>query len=199
MKKTSDTLLLIFIKNLELGKVKTRLAKTIGDEKALEVYKDLLKHTHKITFPLQCDKAIFYSNFIEKEDIWENNIYQKFQQAGESLGERMATAFEKAFEMNYKQVGIIGSDCAELQTQILEKGLNSLQNKDFSIGPAKDGGYYFLGMSKFQKIVFENKTWSQENVFQDTIQDFKNLNASFEILETLSDVDYEADLKTLYG
>lgn len=60
-----ENLLLIFVKNPILGKVKTRLAKVVGDEKALEIYKSLLLHTANITRTVNCHKIVFYDSFID--------------------------------------------------------------------------------------------------------------------------------------
>ena len=86
-------LLIIFIKNPELGKVKTRLAKTMGEKKALEIYKSLLSHTHAITKNVNTDKAVFYSDYVDHSDQWEDSIYLKKVQKGSNLGERMLNAF----------------------------------------------------------------------------------------------------------
>ena len=89
--------LIIFVRNPVLGKVKTRLAKTIGNERALSIYKELLQHTHDITQTQPCDKYIFYADGITENDIWENNIYKKWIQNGQDLGARMQAAFELLF------------------------------------------------------------------------------------------------------
>ena len=90
--------LIIFVRNPELGKVKTRLAKSVGDEKALEIYKDLLRHTHEITLDVACDKFIFYADAINTTDIWENNLFNKELQIGNDLGQKMNNAFLKLFQ-----------------------------------------------------------------------------------------------------
>ena len=77
--------IILFTKNPELGKVKTRLAKTLGDEKALEIYKKLLLHTHQIVAPVLVDKFVFYSDEIIENDDWSNEIYRKKLQKGSLL------------------------------------------------------------------------------------------------------------------
>src|ERR687891_1294811 len=95
-------LLMIFVKNPQLGTVKTRLAATIGEENALKIYHHLLSHTHRISSPLQCHKAVFYSSFIDRDDRWRNDHYEKFLQTGDDLGERMYNAFDKGFILGYR-------------------------------------------------------------------------------------------------
>jgi rSAM/selenodomain-associated transferase 1 len=189
-----NDLLLIFVKNLVLGKVKTRLARTIGDAKALEVYHQLLRHTHDITKLLRTDKYLCYSDNIEYNDIWEKNSYTKMQQNGADLGERMLNSFIEAFSDNYKRVVIIGSDCPELQTKHIEKAFELLKEKDVVIGPADDGGYYLLGMNKLIPSLFFNKKWSTSHVMRDTINDIRRMDLQYSLLPVLSDVDEEKDL-----
>ena len=98
----NKNLLFIFVRNPELGKVKTRLAQSIGDNTALEVYKFLLEKTKKITSNLDYDRAIYYSEKIRNNDIWKKNKYQKFQQEGDDLGIRMINAFKNSFDSGYE-------------------------------------------------------------------------------------------------
>ena len=188
-------LIMIFVKNPIPGKVKTRLAQTLGDEKALRVYLYLLKYTKEITTKLESDKVVFYSDFIEKSDEWDEQVFQKSLQSGASLGDRMYNAFANAFEMEYQKVLIIGSDCLELNYEHLKDAFQALEKHETVLGPAKDGGYYLLGMNKLRKDIFEHKNWSTATVFEETIQDLKTSRASYYLLPELSDVDYEEDLK----
>lgn len=187
--------LLIFYRNPEKGKVKTRLASTVGEDVALRLYLQLAEHTRRETFGLQdCDKIVFYSNTVEKNDIWTTTFFQKQQQLGDDLGQRMRNAFEHAFAAGYEQACIIGTDCLELKSKILTEAFEQLNNVDAVIGPAKDGGYYLLGLKKIIPAVFFDKKWSTDSVLQDTIEDLKKLQLSFRELETLTDVDTEDDL-----
>lgn len=192
-----DSLLMIFAKNPELGKVKTRLAKTIGDKQALMIYLKLLEYTHTVADRVFADKAIFYSNKVQDFDILDYYKFPKFLQKGDDLGDRMNRAFGQAFGQHYEKVLIIGSDCFEITTEIIEDALTALNDHNVVIGPAKDGGYYLLGMDRHYSHVFKNKTWSTEDVFLDTLLDLKKLKLSYHILPTLSDVDEEKDLGEL--
>ena len=102
-----DNLILIFTRNPELGKVKTRLAKGIGDKNALEVYEILLNHTNEVLKKINVPKRVLYSDDINHDDIWDNLIYQKRTQFGNDLGARMRNAFSEAFEGDYKKIIII--------------------------------------------------------------------------------------------
>lgn len=191
----TDRLLMVFAKNPQRGKVKTRLAKTVGDDKALEIYRILLDHTLAIAEKANCDKTVFYSDYIEKDDMWVRAKFDQFVQNGNDLGERMYNAFKYAFSQGYKCVVIIGSDCLELKEHILSEAFDILKDNEAVIGPAKDGGYYLLGMRKLYRELFINKQWSKENVLRDTLLDIAKLNISMKLLPLLSDIDEEKDLK----
>ncbi len=184
--------LIIFTRNPELGKVKTRLAKTIGDEKALEVYTHLLLHTMNQTRLLTCDKFVFYDTSIIKNDIWPETIYHKKIQSGEDLGEKMYRAFELLFNMGYKNCMIVGSDLFDLKKEIIDVAFQKLQKNDAVIGPAEDGGYYLLGLKKLNSALFKNKVWGTSTVLADTLKDLNR--QSVYLLETLNDIDTFEDL-----
>ena len=90
---------------------------------------------------------------------------------------------------------IIGTDCIDLTHENLENAFFALKEFDVVIGPAEDGGYYLIGMKKPIKELFENKKWSTESVFIDTIEDIKRLGLTHFTLPTLSDIDTLDDLK----
>lgn len=198
-----NSALLIFIKNPELGKVKTRLAATVGDEKALEVFRKLLVNIHDKSLNVSADKLLFYSTFVDQNDIWENDIFHKnLQYQSPDLGQRMLSAFEKAKEMGYSKVLIVGSDIYEISTEILNAGFECLENSETVLGPSHDGGYYAIGFnfgkinsSNFLQDVFLNKTWSHEQVAQEAIEVINSYSYTCNFLPILSDIDTEEDLK----
>lgn len=108
----TNDVLLIFVKNLFQGHVKTRLADTLGNDTAMDIYKQLLKNTHDTILLFEKYKIVFYSDFIES-DIGGNNLFQKEIQEGNDLGERMKNAFKSSFTAGYKKVVIIGTDFRE--------------------------------------------------------------------------------------
>jgi rSAM/selenodomain-associated transferase 1 len=189
-----DKVLLVFQKNPELGKVKTRLAVSMGQETALDIYLKLIGHTKTIIDPISAEKQIWYSSWVEHDDNWDLADYNKFTQRGEGLGNRMMHSFDFAFkDPNNKRVIIIGTDCVEITTAIINDAFESLETHDFVIGPANDGGYYLLGMNSYYPNVFEGVEWSTATVCNTTIEKIKSLNKSVHLLPTLSDVDNEED------
>ena len=187
-------LLIIFYRNPELGKVKSRLADTVGEERALALYLVMAAHTRKISLSVPVDKVVYYSRFIDTEDNWLNSDFQKRLQQGDDLGERMKRAFEESFDLGYESVCIVGTDCPELTGAMVIAAFEALNHHDAVIGPALDGGYYLLGMNRFMPELFDDKKWSTDSVCGDTIQDLKRQNFSYQLLPTLRDVDRETDL-----
>lgn len=192
---TSKKALIIFTRNPELGKVKTRLAKSVGDESALEIYKFLLKHTVAITKNLNVDKYVFYSENIHREDIWDPEIFRKKLQTGTDLGEKMQNAFSELFEMGYEKVLIVGSDIFELDQSDIENAFEVLQTTETVIGPATDGGYYLLGMKERNVAIFQNKNWGTSTVLKETLADLGQ--KKYVLLEERNDVDYFEDIKEI--
>ena len=189
----NNNLIIVFVRTPELGKVKTRLAKTIGDQAALTIYKLLLKHTATVLHELSFDKVVYYSKKIENNDFWEASLFEKKLQKGADLGERMQQAFETAFDRGYKKVLIIGSDLFELTSTLIISALEALERYDISIGPSLDGGYYLLGMKELHPAVFKNKKWGTNSVLKNTLQDLKQQNVK--LLEALNDIDTFEDLQ----
>ncbi len=188
----NKNLIITFTRNPELGKVKSRLANSIGKASALEVYKLLLKHTESVLRNLSCDKAVYYSVKIRKNDIWDTSIFQKHQQKGDNLGQRMQHAFENGFKDGYEKIIIVGSDLYDLNTKIINDAFLKLDHHDNVIGPAEDGGYYLLGMKTLHPSVFKIENWGTETVYEQTI--LKLNDNSVYVLNKLNDIDYVEDL-----
>jgi len=193
--KTNKDLLLIFTRNPELGKCKTRLAAKIGDVAALEIYTFLLQHTVNVTQKLMTDKQVLYSEELWENDIWDHTLYQKRLQHGLDLGERMMNAFLDGFQSDYEKIIIIGSDMYDLSQADLEFAFSELEEHDFVIGPAEDGGYYLLGAKKLHPNLFKNKKWGTETVLDATLQDLTKEN--YALLPVKNDVDHYEDIAHL--
>ena len=189
--------LIIFVKNPELGKVKTRLASSVGDEMALSIYKRLMHHTAIVAKESNAKSLVFFSEQIPPNDpIWEKDQFDYYQQHDGSLGDRIEAAFEVALA-KYDKAIIIGSDCPGINPALIEEAITALDQHDVVIGPALDGGYYLLGMSALHRTLFRDINWSQSTVFNETIQSINELGLSYKALVALSDVDYEEDWEAL--
>ena len=188
----NKSLLLVFSKNPTLGKVKTRLAKTIGKEKALKVYKALLKKTASVLEELEVDIHLYYSDFIEKNDLFSTVATQKKRQTGEQLGERMSNAFRESL-ISYNKVVIIGTDLWTLEIQDIKNAFRALENHAAVIGPSTDGGYYILGIKEVIPQIFLNKQWGTSSVLPNTLKDLKSIK--YHLLPEKNDIDTFSDLE----
>ena len=175
---------------LSLGKVKTRIASKTSDTFALSLYQLLLNKTKELirTISSHVDIKIYYSEFIDANDQWLNSKDKRVQ-SGKNLGDKMYNAFAYEFEEGADHVCIIGSDVIDLNSDIVDRAFFLLLGNEVVLGPAKDGGYYLLGMNREHKMLFENKSWSTEKVFKETVHDLKKEGLSFATLEELIDID----------
>jgi rSAM/selenodomain-associated transferase 1 len=185
--------LIIFIKNPILGKVKTRLAATIGEEKAMEIYLELMNHTLKIAGKTKVEVNLFFSDEIMNDFPFPKKYIQK----GNDLGERMRNAFDVCFAEGGKKIVIIGTDCAQLKEELIEEAFSKLDSDQAVIGPALDGGYYLFGMREMLSGIFEGIEWSTSTVFSETKRKLMDSKIRFSVLKELRDIDTEDDLFTL--
>ncbi|MCX6179663.1 MAG: TIGR04282 family arsenosugar biosynthesis glycosyltransferase [Chlorobiales bacterium] len=190
-----DSLLIIFTKNPELGLVKTRLASSIGNEKALAVYEKLRNHTANIAINVDAKRTVYYSNFIPSTDIFLTDNFNVQLQLGEDLGERMLHAIKTGFEADFRHIVLIGTDCYELGAAILDSAFTALEHSDAVIGPACDGGFYLIGLNMLIPELFLDRQWSTCDVLRDTIAILQRLTIQYELLPELSDIDTFDDLK----
>ena len=192
-----DTLLIVFVKNIILGKVKTRLAKTIGTQGAFEVYKHIVEITELETSKMKSDTRIYFSDVVIEEK-WSDS--EKFVQKGKDLGERMKNAFIDGFSDGYKRIILIGSDLPDITSEIINEGLDQLKNKEVVFGPAEDGGYYLIGLTNVVHSIFEDKPWSTSSLLKLTLEELEKQNRSYHLLQKMNDIDTIEDLKksTIY-
>lgn len=187
-----ESLVLVFAKAPLLGKVKSRLAAALGKEKTLWIYKALLLKTERILQQSSYRAVVFYTGG-KPEDF--GTCFQDFRkqpQQGNDLGERMRHAFEWGFAQGFTKIIGIGTDLWDLDQATLDKAFHALDTAEAVLGPAKDGGYYLIGMNTFYPGVFQNKTWSGPKVLHDTLKDLQKKRVA--LLKEKSDIDFYKDL-----
>ena len=187
------TLLIVFAKAPDKGKVKTRLGKNIGMKKSQGIYIQLLYHTAKVTRKSKIETILFAN---KSDDTLESIFYHSKKnklQKGKNLGEKMENAFLWAFKKSYEKVILIGSDLFSLKDNILIEAQQALENFDLVIGPSYDGGYYLIGMKKMNNKIFKGIPWSTNEVLCSTEKKIKEKKIYY--LEIAKDVDDFNDLK----
>ena len=206
MRPSSETVrsecTIIFVRSPRLGKVKTRLSKTLGAETALKIYKafgqDVIetvkKHSDRI--------RIGYHPMGENEAVreWLGDGFQYVPQAGKNLGDRMRNAFKDAFSDGLCRVILLGTDIPDLPGSIINEAFLKLTAHPSVIGPALDGGYYLIGFQKegFFPGAFENIPWGTEHVLDQTLSAFRTAKRNIHILPTWQDTDDYTDLLALH-
>ena len=187
-------LLIIFLRKPEIGKVKTRLAATVGPQKALDLYVGLLAHTLVSTEQLPGTKQAWFTGEGSVDATVAPFGFTTHVQEGSDLGERMLTAFSSGFSNGHSPIVIIGTDCPGISVDLISEAFESLKTNDAVLGPTRDGGYYLLGMNEPLVSVFQNKTWSTDSVARETLEDLKREHKHVHMLLELIDVDTEQDL-----
>jgi uncharacterized protein len=185
--------LIIFIKNARLGYVKTRLAATVGNEKALEIYQQLLAKTRAAALDSTAECSLWYSDTLVENDEWDSAFFNKKVQPAGDLGQRMSAAFRQEMEGGASKAVIIGSDCPDVNGAVIDQALQLLDHNDVVVGPTFDGGYYLLGMNRYLPDLFENVAWSTPEVLETTREKCITQGYSLALLPLLNDIDDEGD------
>lgn len=179
--------LLVFQKNEVLGKVKTRLAASMGEKQALEIYQHLLAKTYLALRDISVSITTYFSEFIPDNPI--HTAENKVVQVGNDLGERMKNAFAENFESGVEKVVLIGTDCPGLEGVYLVRAFEALDQSDLVLGPAQDGGYYLIGMKRRADFLFEGISWSTEWVLSQTLALAAAQGLQTHLLPVLEDID----------
>lgn len=205
MEGTTNTLrpgLFIMMKYPEVGKVKTRLAESVGDEVATNLYREFIRDTlttaRALDVPFHI--AVYPPNALVKFSHWLGPSHEFFGQKGTNLGERLHNGFDLMFKNEYRQVIALASDSPDLPPEIIQNAISSLRTHKFVIGPATDGGYYLLGISHDAFILntFSDISWGSETVFQDTLHRIRSVTNKVHVLPEWLDIDTKDDLKQFY-
>lgn len=192
-------ILLVFVRAPELGRVKTRLAASIGENAALRAYKRLAEHTIAEARALAAEGVEVRIHYAPADAgsavrawLGEGAVY--LPQAEGDLGMRMRDAFAGAFAGGADRVVIVGSDLPEISAPLLRRAFDLLDGYPAVIGPARDGGYYLLGMTGMIGGVFGGIEWSTPGVLAATLDRLRAAGVEPAMLETLADVDTVEDL-----
>lgn len=189
-------LLLVFVKHPQAGRVKTRLAAEVGDQVALQVYQKLLAITRKAAFGVSdVERRVYFEEPPAQDPLWDSPHFKGHIQEGADLGRRMQNAFQQGFDDGFQRIVIIGSDCPGMSSSLLSQAFRILSRKEAVVGPANDGGYYLLGLSRPLPPVFRHKHWSSETVLYHTLRDFQQNNMEYELLDERIDIDTLDDLQ----
>ena len=189
--------LIMFAKYPEAGKVKTRLGREIGMEKAANLYRQMIERVIQSTrsSSKSYQQTLYFDPPHREMDFkrWFPNLISLKPQQGDDLGERLTDAVRESFEKGFSEVIVIGTDCLELEDTLVMEGFQKLNSHDLVLGPAWDGGYYLIGVKKYYPELFHQISWSTSQVLSQTLQQAEKLELRFHLLPELRDVDSHED------
>ncbi len=197
-KKTKKNALIIFLKYPQAGKVKTRLAKDVGDNEAARIYSNMaLNIIESVVDPKSYNTILFYDPPEKEKEIkdWVGEKEVQFlPQVGNTLGDRISNAFKEVFSSGADKTVIIGTDCLDVTSDIINEALYLLDETEVVLGPAEDGGYYLLGLNKYRPPIFQDIDWSTEHVLEQTVLKIVENGLNYSLLKTLKDIDTVNDI-----
>ncbi len=198
---TTKRSLLIFARAPEKGKVKTRLARELGRDLALDIYRGFVEKTVATAARAGLNTVVCYypMGFKEMMQAWLGLNLAYLPQAGKDLGLRMAGCFKKIFQSGCRQAVLIGTDIPQIRPDHLSEAFLHLECHDTVIGPAKDGGYWLIGFNGccFDPEFFNGIAWGSSTVFKESLGKMEKSGLSVAVLETLTDIDTLADLNSI--
>ena len=190
--------LVVFAKWPEPGRVKTRLAADVGAERAAALYRTMVESTlAEARSAWEASRITVAFAPAERERdfaAWLGRDLGYRPQGEGDLGERLARATEAAFAAGAETVTVIGSDCPMLSGRLLEAAHTALEDGNFVIGPAQDGGYFLIGLPRRAPELFVDVPWSTPDVFAVTRAKLEEREWTVALLPVLSDVDTASDL-----
>lgn len=189
--------LALFVRSPVPGQVKTRLARNIGNDNACVFYKAMVQDALNAAAVCGETMYLFYDGAASKlPEEWLNAAHAAIVQQGESIGERMAAAFELLFSEGVQSVALMGSDIPGIDAGALRRSLHALLLYDVAIIPAVDGGYSLIAMNsrKFTRRIFQDIEWSSENVLRTTLERCAECRLRVALLEAIQDIDTIEDL-----
>ncbi|MEG3838957.1 TIGR04282 family arsenosugar biosynthesis glycosyltransferase [Microcoleus sp. herbarium14] len=191
--------LIVFTRYPEPGTTKTRLIPVLGKAGAANLHRLMSQRTIARSLSLQNSRRLSVeihhtggSQQLMQEWLGTDIIYQN--QIDGDLGARMTAAFQNSFDSGVDKVAIIGTDCPDLKAEIMAQAFDELSDRDLVLGPAKDGGYYLIGLRRAIPELFGGINWGTSEVFACTRAIAQNLGLNIAVLPILPDIDRPEDL-----
>jgi len=199
----NKSVVIVFLRAPEKGRVKTRLARDIGEEKALALYEKFVQITLSAVEKSGLDHMICFFPADRKAVVekWLGPDHLYISQVGCDLGQRMKNALSKVFTGGAGKVVLTGTDIPDISSSGLLAAMELLDSNDVVIGPSMDGGYWLIGFRRdgFCPDLFSRVDWGTDSVFSTTIERCKVFELSIGILPVLQDIDTLEDLQSFQG
>ena len=189
--------LIVFAKAPRLGSVKTRLAANLGEAAALAAYCEMiscvLRNLHNLHSLGSLTLCITPDESLNEFGRWAQPEWRVWPQGDGDLGSRLARAFARAFQEGAQRIAVIGMDCPYVRIDHIRAAWRTLATSDLVLGPAKDGGYWLIGLSRVAPQLFSEMPWSEPTLLESTLAAARSQNLRVGLLETLADIDTVED------
>lgn len=189
--------LIVFAREPEKGRVKTRLKGVLSETGCLNLYKAFLRDTINLAQKVKVQEYVIAYDSTDGAKPYLKSIASKFnfyRQEGKDLGQRMHNTFSYARAIKADKSVIIGSDSPGLPVNLIKAAFQKLDKYDLVLGPSEDGGYYLIGLKYPCEELFKDVRWSSGDVLSATLKKAKRLRKKYFLLDTWYDVD---DAKSL--
>ncbi len=188
---SAPTKVVLMFKATELGRVKTRLGRDIGDSAALRLYEWMGLRQLRV-IPRDWDIEVRYTpdNAESLMRKWLGPVPDFKAQGEGDLGQRMFRAARECFNTSTTHKLIfLGADCLSIDEEALLEASSALDTSEVVLGPSTDGGYYLLGIKEPEASLFENIPWSSARVLSETMVRIQSLETSYQLLDERVDID----------
>jgi rSAM/selenodomain-associated transferase 1 len=190
--------LIVFTRCPEPGRTKTRMIGALGPDGAAQLQTDMTRHTLRTAEAMRASNAAVEVRYEGGDGPRMRRTFGRrlhfVRQGDGDLGRRMARATHAALVGGAERVVVIGTDCPELSADLIDQAFEQLGASDVVLGPAKDGGYYLIGLSRPLPALFDGPDWGGEHVLRQTLDIANSQGLSVHLLDELHDVDRPEDL-----
>lgn len=202
--KPNDKRLTVFCRVPQPGRSKTRLIPAVGAKRAATLHREMALRTLTTAEAAQCAVPglavrISVAGPQDAAPAAFGSALPFEEQPGGDLGERMATTFRVGWDDGGRHQVIIGTDAPGLSPALIEQAFESLRSHDLVLGPARDGGYYLIGLSMPPPpSLFQSIPWGGPEVLGLTLSRASEAGLKLQLLPALDDVDEPSDLRHWY-
>ena len=194
--------LLVYSRYPVAGQTKTRLIPALGADGAARLQHQLTEQTLNTVAGLLAARPLgveirYTGGSLDQMRTWLHDRWPLVEQGDGDLGQRLEAGFHAAFAAGCQRVAAIGCDCPSLSAALLARAFSELANHELVLGPARDGGYYLIGLNRPAPPLFSDIPWGSSHVLTDTCRRAEALGLSMAMLPELRDVDRPEDLPAL--
>jgi rSAM/selenodomain-associated transferase 1 len=189
--------LIVYLKNPEPGKVKTRLQPHYSPEEAARLYRGFIEDTVETVSSIGADRCwAAYTPADSRSEIeaFIPSDWNLAPQVGDDLGSRMRQSLNASIASGADRAILIGSDTPSLPSSHITSALSRLENADVVLGPTYDGGFYLIGIRSTVPDIFSNVTWSTDNAFEQTAEGIRSKELMMSLIPPWNDIDTPEDL-----